>query len=50
VLFQPPEILSTIDTVAYHGEMDTKARDVSYRRWKSEEVKIMVATTFKVKF
>lgn len=33
------------ETVAYHGEMDAKSRDVSYRRWKSGDIKIMVATT-----
>ena len=33
-----------IETVAYHGEMDAKSKDISYRRWKSGEVKIMVAT------
>jgi len=34
-----------METVAYHGEMDVKSRDVSYRKWKSGEIKIMVATT-----
>ena len=33
-----------IETVAYHGEMVAKSKDISYRRWKSGEVKIMVAT------
>ena len=34
-----------VETVAYHGEMDAKSRDVSYKRWKSGDIKIMVATT-----
>ena len=34
-----------IETVAYHGEMDIKSRHVSYTKWKSDEVKVMVATT-----
>ena len=33
------------DTVAYHGEMDIKSRDISYTKWKTGEIKIMVATT-----
>ena len=33
------------ETVAYHGEMDIKSRDVSYIKWKTDEVKVMVATT-----
>jgi len=34
-----------IETVPCHGEMDVKSRNISYKRWKSEEVKIMVTTT-----
>ena len=29
-----------METVAYHGEMDVKSRDVSYRKWKSGEIKL----------
>jgi len=32
-------------TVACHGKMDVKSRDVSYKKWKSGEIKIMVTTT-----
>ena len=34
-----------IESVAYYGEMDVKSRNESYMRWRSGEVKVMVATS-----
>ena len=34
-----------IDSVAYHGEMDVKSRNESYRKWRNGEVMVMVATS-----
>ena len=33
-----------IESVGYHGEMDTKDRMESYMKWKSGEVQLIVAT------
>ena len=34
-----------IDSVAYYGEMDIKSRSDSFEKWKSGEIKVMVATS-----
>ena len=33
-----------IDAVGYHGELDGPSRHQSYMRWKSDDVKVIVAT------
>lgn len=33
-----------VDTVGYHGELDTPSRHESYMKWKSDDVKMIVAT------
>lgn len=33
-----------IECVAYHGEMDLKSRNESYFKWRSGEIKVMVAS------
>ena len=34
-----------IESVAYYGKMDVKSRNESYTRWRSGNIKIMVATS-----
>lgn len=34
-----------ITSVAYYGELDAKSRYESYMKWKTDEVKVMVATS-----
>ena len=34
-----------IESCAYYGEMDVKSRNESYTRWRSGEIKVMVATS-----
>ena len=34
-----------ISSVAYYGELDAKSRYESYMKWKTDEVKVMVATS-----
>ena len=33
-----------INAVGYHGELDAPSRHESYLKWKSNEVKVIVAT------
>ena len=33
-----------IDAVGYHGELDAPSRQEAYMKWKSNDVKVIVAT------